>query len=97
METAHLKVKHFENLILDVICTDFYFEDAVNVRMFTCKKLRYIWNTTTQEFQKVKSLGPGLPTSSLHHPEAQQGHAGLSVLEQEKRCYSIYTCNSAKL
>ena len=34
---------------------------------------------------KVKSLGPGMPTSSLHHPDAQQGLAGLPVSEQQKR------------
>jgi cation-transporting ATPase 13A3/4/5 len=59
--------------------------EATSVRMFTCKKLRYIWNTETKEFLKVKSLGPGMPTSSLHHPDAQQGLAGLSILEQQRR------------
>lgn len=58
---------------------------ATSVRMFTCKKLRYIWNIETKEFLKVKSLGPGMPTSSLHHAEAQQGLAGLSLLEQQRR------------
>ncbi len=53
--------------------------------MFTCKKLRYLWNGMTKEFLKVKSLGPGMPTSSLHHADAQQGRAGLSVIEQQRR------------
>ena len=53
--------------------------------MFTCKKLRYFWNRETKEFLKVKSLGPGMPTSSLHQSDAQQGLAGLSILEQQRR------------
>lgn len=57
--------------------------------MFTCKKLRYVWNSTTKEFQKIKSLGPGLPTSSFHHADAQQGFAGLSILEQERRYFGL--------
>ncbi|XP_057368287.1 polyamine-transporting ATPase 13A3-like isoform X2 [Daphnia carinata] len=61
------------------------FRNSTSVRMFTCKKLRYIWNIETKEFLKVKSLGPGMPTSSLHHAEAQQGLAGLSLLEQQRR------------
>ena len=53
--------------------------------MFTCKKLRYVWNVATKEFIKVKSLGPGLPTSSLYYPDTQPGAAGLSPAEQQKR------------
>ena len=59
--------------------------DADSIRMFTCKKLRYLWDTSTNKFMKIKSLGPGLPTSIFHHPDAQQGYAGLSVFEQQKR------------
>ncbi|XP_046445093.1 polyamine-transporting ATPase 13A3-like isoform X2 [Daphnia pulex] len=71
--------------ILSLPNADGTFHEATSVRMFTCKKLRYIWNTETKEFLKVKSLGPGMPTSSLHHPDAQQGLAGLSILEQQRR------------
>jgi len=53
--------------------------------MFTCKKLRYVWNEKSKTFYKLKSLGPGIPTSSLHCPDAQQGLAGLSVTQQQKR------------
>lgn len=53
--------------------------------MFTCKKLRYIWDSNLKQFLKVKSLGPGLPTSLFNYPDAQQGFAGLSVFEQLKR------------
>ena len=56
--------------------------------MFTCKKLRYVWNVVTKEFVKVKSLGPGMATSLLHLPDAQQGSAGLSVFEQQRRFVS---------
>lgn len=57
------------------------------MRLFTCKKLRYIWNTTTKEFVKIRSLGPGMSTASMHHPEAQLGMAGLSPFEQLRRYY----------
>lgn len=53
--------------------------------MFTCKKLRYVWNEKAKAFFKLKSLGPGIPTSLLHCPDAQQGLAGLSVTQQQKR------------
>lgn len=55
------------------------------MRMFTCKKLRYLWNERAKQFSRVKSLGPGLPTSTFHRPDAQQGLAGLSSLQQRKR------------
>lgn len=63
----------------------FNFTESDTIRMFTCKKLRYVWNEKTKEFFRLKSLGPGLPTSSLHCPDAQQGLAGLTVYQQQKR------------
>ena len=65
--------------------------------MFTCKKLRYLWDASTKKFFKVKSLGPGLPTSVFHHQDAQQGFAGLTLLEQQKRyrfSFSFYSLNA---
>jgi cation-transporting ATPase 13A3/4/5 len=53
--------------------------------MFTCKKLRYVWDANNKMFVKVKSLGPGLPTSMFNQMDAQQGFAGLTVVEQLKR------------
>lgn len=60
------------------------------MRLFTCKKLRYVWNERSKEFFKLKSLGPGIPTSSLHCPDAQQGLAGLSLIEQQKRYFLCF-------
>jgi len=68
------------------------FRDVSSIRMFTCKKLRYVWNATTKEFVKVTSLGPGMATSSLHNPNTQQGAAGLSVAQQRKR-RAVYGSN----
>lgn len=64
------------------------------MRLFTCKKLRYIWNERSKEFFKLKSLGPGIPTSSLHFPDAQQGLAGLSVVQQQKRYLFCFPQNA---
>jgi len=61
------------------------FRDVSHIRMFTCKKLRYVWNEQTGQFQKIKTWGIGMPTSSLHCPDAQQGLAGLSINEQRRR------------
>ena len=58
--------------------------------MFTCKKLRYVWNEQTGQFQKIKTWGIGMPTSSLHCPDAQQGLAGLSINEQRRRWAEIW-------
>lgn len=67
-----------------------------SMRMFTCKKLRYIWNEKTKMFSRVKSIGPGLPTSTLHRPDAQQGLAGLSALQQRKRYSYLKTKRKEK-
>ena len=61
------------------------FLDADNFRMFSCKKLRYLWDTKGKTFVKVKGFGPGLPTSVFHQSDAQQGFAGLTTTEQLKR------------
>lgn len=68
----------------------FLFTDTESVRMFTCKKLRYVWDANSKMFVKVKSLGPGLPTSMFNQMDAQQGFAGLTVVEQLKRYTFIY-------
>lgn len=77
--------KATEVLSLPLPNPDGTFHEVENMRLFTCKKLRYVWNERSKEFFKLKSLGPGIPTSSLHCPDAQQGLAGLSLIEQQKR------------
>ena len=52
--------------------------------------MRYIWNEESKEFFKLKGFGLGIPTSSLHCPDAQQGLAGLSAINQQKRSFVFW-------
>ena len=70
-----------------------FFTDSESIRMFTCKKLRYVWDANMKMFIKVKSLGPGLPTSMFNQMDAQQGFAGLTVVEQLKRLETYFLLN----
>ncbi|EFX85022.1 hypothetical protein DAPPUDRAFT_314488 [Daphnia pulex] len=77
--------KSTEVLSLPLPNPDGTFNEVDTMSMFTCKKLRYVWNEKSKAFFKLKSLGPGIPTSLLHCPDAQQGLAGLSATQQQKR------------
>lgn len=61
------------------------FHDVDTLRVFTCKKLRYVWSDEAQRFDKLKTWGPGLPLSTLHGLDAQQGLVGLTHRQQRQR------------
>lgn len=47
-----------------------------SLRIFRCKQLRYIWDTETHSFVKLKGLDVEVPTMLLHQLK------GLSMHEQ---------------
>ncbi|XP_055531150.1 polyamine-transporting ATPase 13A3 [Wyeomyia smithii] len=55
------------------------FEHFDSVRFFNCKKLRYIWNSESKRFLKLKGLDLDVPSVALHH------NKGLSLYEQNVR------------
>ncbi|XP_058466669.1 polyamine-transporting ATPase 13A3 [Malaya genurostris] len=55
------------------------FEHVSSIRFFTCKKLRYIWNSESKRFLKLTGLDVDVPSVVLHH------NKGLSLYEQSIR------------
>ncbi|XP_062562628.1 polyamine-transporting ATPase 13A3 [Armigeres subalbatus] len=49
------------------------------IRFFSCKKLRYIWNKESKRFLKLTGMDVNVPSVSIHHTK------GLSVYEQNIR------------
>lgn len=40
------------------------------VRFFICKKLRYIWDTESMSFTKLKGLDENVPSLTIHKQKA---------------------------
>lgn len=59
--------------MVSILCL---FLDMETLRIFRCKQLRYIWDTETQSFVKLKGLDVEVPTMLLHQLK------GLSMHEQ---------------
>lgn len=55
------------------------FDHYNEIRFFSCKKLRYIWNKDSKRFVKLTGLDVRVPSVTIHHTK------GLSVYEQNIR------------
>ncbi|XP_019524963.3 polyamine-transporting ATPase 13A3-like [Aedes albopictus] len=55
------------------------FDHFNEIRFFSCKKLRYIWNKNSKRFVKLTGLDVRVPSVTIHHTK------GLSVYEQNIR------------
>ncbi|CAC5407094.1 Probable cation-transporting ATPase W08D2.5,Probable cation-transporting ATPase 13A3 [Mytilus coruscus] len=60
------------------------------IRFFITKKVKYVWNTSSQEFEKAKGLDHSTRCSYFHEA------SGLSHLEQSKR-RNVYGSNSIQI
>lgn len=44
----------------------YIFLDVDTVRLFICKKLRYIWDVDSASFVKLKGLDENVPSMTIH-------------------------------
>ncbi|KAL1121979.1 hypothetical protein AAG570_003387, partial [Ranatra chinensis] len=69
-------LEKLETMKLSVHTTGGVFKEHDDVRLFKCKKLRYIWDPDLREFYKLRGFDINISTSVLHQQK------GLTLTEQ---------------
>ncbi|XP_070508249.1 polyamine-transporting ATPase 13A3 isoform X2 [Chironomus tepperi] len=67
------------NRQLEIHLSDGKFQQVESVRLFICKKLRYIWEVDSSSFVKLRGLDENVPSVTIHK------HRGISDLTRSIR------------